>query len=136
MDLTKDKFTKETVSIVLPLPPSILSPNAVCGSLGGRMKRASATKKFRRLAREAAEREDIKTCPWHKATIKAVFYHKQNRRRDDVNHLAMLKPAYDGLVDANLLYDDDSEHLTTLPAEFQIDKDVSRVELTITRVLT
>jgi len=130
-----DKFTKETVVIVLPLPPSILSPNSVCGSIGGRMKRAAVTKKFRRLAMEAAEREEIRTCPWSKATIQARFYHKQKRRRDDVNHLAMLKSAYDGLVDANLILDDDSEHLTTLPAEFFIDKDVSRVELTIERQL-
>ena len=129
----KSKFTKETVVIILPLPPAILSPNTVCGSFGGRMKRAAVTKKFRRLAMEAAEREGISTGPWLRATIKAKFYHKQKRRRDDINHLAMLKPTYDGLVDANLLVDDDSEHLTTLPAEFFLDKKTSRVELTIER---
>jgi hypothetical protein len=46
----------------------------------------------------------------------------------------MLKPAYDGIVDSGLLIDDDSEHLTTLPASFEIDE-VSRVELFITKVL-
>jgi hypothetical protein len=45
----------------------------------------------------------------------------------------MLKSAYDGVVDAGLLVDDDSEHLTTLPASFAIDRDCPRVELTFTR---
>jgi hypothetical protein len=45
----------------------------------------------------------------------------------------MLKAAYDGIVEAGLLVDDDSAHLTTLPAAFDIDRDTPRVELTITR---
>ncbi len=46
----------------------------------------------------------------------------------------MLKPAYDGLVDAGLLVDDDAQHLTTLGARFEIDRDAPRVELVIERV--
>ena len=98
------------------------------------MRRAAAAKRYRRIAREATESAGIESGPWEKATVRAVFYHKQSRRRDDVNHLAMLKPAYDGIVDADLLVDDDSAHLTTLPANFRIDRELSRVELTITRV--
>ena len=45
--------------------------------------------------------------------VQAAFWHKQTRRRDDVNHLAMLKPAYDGLVEAGLLVDDDPGRTTT-----------------------
>jgi hypothetical protein len=47
--------------------------------------------------------------------------------------MAMLKPAYDGIVDSGLLMDDDSDHLTTMPAKFFIDKKQSRVELRIVR---
>ena len=71
---------------------------------------------------------------WKRATIKAVFFHKTNRRRDDVNHLAMLKPAYDGIIQAGLLPDDDSKHLQTIGAEFHIDKKTPRVELILNRV--
>jgi len=92
-----------------------------------------ATKRYRRLSREATQEEGIESGPWELASCFAVFYHKQKRRRDDVNHLAMLKPAYDGMVEARLLEDDDSEHLKTLTPEFRIDRQFPRVELTITR---
>lgn len=126
-------MNEESVKIILPLPPNILSPNYPCASFRGRMGKASAAKKYRRIAKEAAEREGITTGPWKKATIQATFFHKQKRRRDDVNHLAMLKPAYDGIVDSGLLEDDDAEHLTTLPASFEQDSE-PRVELIIKRV--
>lgn len=124
----------ETVTIILPLPPSILSPNRPQFTPGGRMARAAAAKRYKRLAGEAVLADGISTGPWERATIQAAFYHKQTRRRDDVNHLAMLKPAYDGLVAAGLLADDDSEHLTTLPATFAVDRECSRVELTVIRL--
>lgn len=123
----------ETVTIILELPNACLSPNNPPGSIGGRMKKAASAKRYRRLAKEAALAENIDSGPWERATIDAHFFHKQKRRRDDVNHLAMLKPAYDGLVDAGLLVDDDSDHLVTRPALFSIDREYSRVELTITR---
>jgi len=126
--------TKESFIITLPLPPSILSPNRPTGSIGGRMRRAKATERYRKLARRAAEAEMVESGPWQKATVKAAFYHGVDRRRDDVNHNAMLKPAYDGVVDAGVLVDDDHKHLTTLPAEFRIDRDCPRVELLFERV--
>ncbi len=129
-------MTAETVTIILPLPPSCLSCNRPPGSIGGRMKRAAATKRYLKLAREATEQQRIESGPWVRATVSAVFFHKQARRRDDVNHLGMLKAAYDGVVEAGLLVDDDSTHLTTLPAVFLIDKALSRVELTFERVRT
>jgi len=128
-------MTSETVSIVLPLPPSILSPNRPCASAGGRMKKAAVTKKCRRLAREAIEESGVESGPWEKSSVKAVFYHAQKRRRDQWNYAAMLKGYVDGVVDAGLLVDDDSEHLTTLPVEFRLDQKCPRVELTFERIL-
>jgi hypothetical protein len=119
----------ESCTVVLPLPPSILSPNNPPGSRGGRFARAAAAKKYKRLAREATEAVGIETGPWERATVQATFFHQKERRRDDVNHLAMLKPAYDGIVEAGLLVDDDSTHLTTLPARFKVDRKWERVEL-------
>jgi len=98
------------------------------------MKKASATKKYRRVSREATEAQGIESGPWARASVRAVFYHSQKRRRDDVNSLAMLKPAYDGMVDAGLLEDDDAAHLTTLGATFETDREAPRVELTVSRL--
>ena len=124
----------ESVKIILPLPSNLLSPNRPPGSMGGRMAKAAASKKYRSLAKAAALNESIDSGPWEKATIEATFFYQTKRRRDDVNHLAMLKSAYDGIVDAGVLVDDDSEHLTTTGCHFCTDKEFSRVELTITRV--
>jgi hypothetical protein len=126
-------MTPEAVTLVIPLPSGILSPNRPPGSFGGRMKKAAAAKRYRRLACEAAREQGIDET-WARATVAATFYHAQSRRRDDVNHLAMLKPAYDGIVDSGLLKDDDADHLTTLPARFFVDRAAPRVELVITRI--
>lgn len=126
-------MTKETATIILELPDKILSPNNPPASLGGRMKKAAAAKRYRLVAKHMALAECVESGPWQKATIQAHFVHKTRRRRDDVNSLAMLKPAYDGIVDSGLLVDDDSAHLTTLPATYGIDKESPRVELTLTR---
>jgi len=125
----------ETVKITLPLPPQCLSPNNPSFSRGGRIGKAMAAKKCRRLAGEAVSAEQIESGPWERATMQAHFFHKQKRRRDGVNHNAMCKAYQDGIIDAGLVVDDDSEHFTTLPPEFSIDRELSRVELTITRVL-
>lgn len=98
------------------------------------MAKAAATKRYRRLAREAVEAQRIESGPWERATVQSRFFHKTRRRRDDVNHVAMLKSAYDGVVDAGLLADDDSEHLTTLPASFEIDRHRPRVEIVFTKI--
>ena len=123
---------KESVVIVLPLPARILSPNCPAGTRGGRFARAAAAKRYKRLALLATE-EAANGMTWERATILARFYHKTKRRRDDVNHLAMLKSAFDGVVMAGLLPDDDREHLRTIGAEFYIDKKNPRVELVFTR---
>ena len=126
-------MSSEQVVIVLPLPPRVLSPNCPVASFRGRMMRAAAAKKQKRLAREATE-DAARGERWERASVKAVFYHKTVRRRDDVNHLAMLKSAYDGVIEAGLLPDDDREHLRTDGAEFVLDKEWPRVELTFTRL--
>jgi hypothetical protein len=97
------------------------------------MKKAAATKKYRRLSRRAVEAEGIETCPWERAEGRAAFFHAQKRRRDGPNYNASLKAAIDGLVDAGLLSDDDHEHFALLPPRFEIDKEHPRVELTIER---
>lgn len=122
----------DSVTIVLPLPPRILSPNCPVGTFRQRMMKAAATKKQRKIARESAE-DAIRGERWEKASLKATFYHKTQRRRDALNSLSMLKGAVDGVIDAGLLPDDDSQHLRSEGAEFAIDREWPRVELTFTK---
>lgn len=124
----------EVAVIVLPLPPRCLSPNCPIASKRGRIMRAMASKKQKQLAIDAVRALCIDE-PWERATVRVVYYHKTQRRRDDVNHLAMLKSAYDGCVEGGLIIDDDSTHLTTLGCEFKLDKKDPRVELIYTRVV-
>ncbi|MCD8140503.1 MAG: hypothetical protein LUE17_12125 [Planctomycetaceae bacterium] len=123
----------ETVSIVLPLPKRVLSPNHPIASMRGRMAKAAAVKKYRDQAKTAALASGVETGPWELASVSATFYFSTKRRRDQDNHMAMLKPAYDGLVDAGLLVDDDHEHLKREPPTFEIDRDFPRVEMVLTR---
>ena len=95
--------------------------------------KSSATKRYRRLAKEAIEAEQIETMPWKLASVSAHFFFARNGRRDPDNLMGWIKSAYDGFVDAGLIPDDDSKHLRREEPTFDIDKKHPRVELTITR---
>ena len=125
----------EELIIVLPLPAKVLQPNCTIASWGGRMMKARATRKYKRLTREAVEDAKIESMPWWRCTVDAKFFYKTKRRRDQDNAMGSLKAAYDGIVDAGLVADDDYEHMKRLYVDFEIDKKHPRVELTITRVL-
>lgn len=124
-------MTAETLDIILPLPPRVLSPNCPGGTRGGRFARATAAKAYKEKARAAVESSGV--AGWERASVEARFYHATARRRDDVNHLAMLKAAYDGAIVAGLLPDDDRAHLRTVGATFAVDRAAPRVELHFTR---
>jgi hypothetical protein len=123
----------ETVVITLPLPARVLSPNCPVGSIGGRYMKASASKRYRRLAKDAVEDECITTGPWRHATVEVTFHHKQQRRRDQDNAMASLKAVYDGIVDSGLIVDDDYDHLERRSPRFLIDREYPRVTLIIER---
>jgi crossover junction endodeoxyribonuclease RusA len=124
----------ESLTISLELPAKVLQPNCTIATMGGRFMKAKATKRYRIIAFNAVVDEDMENAMWEKASCKAVFYHKNKRRRDEDNAKGSLKAAFDGVVDAGLLPDDESSHLTHEPPEFKIDKMYPRVELTFTRI--
>lgn len=139
--ITKGNNTKPTVKavleivlIVLPLPNWVLSPNAPSFTIGGRFAKAAATKKYRRIAKEAVEDEQISTGPWVKVRVKATFFHKDKRRRDSDNYSNSIKAAYDGIVDAELAVDDDHIHMKKDEPVFAVDKEFPRVELEIINI--
>ena len=97
------------------------------------MKKASAAKRYRRLACEAVEAEEVESIPWERVIVSAKFFSRDKRRRDTDNAMASLKSAYDGIVDSGIVVDDDWEHMMRGIPSFDIDKINPRVELTITR---
>jgi len=124
----------ETVIIVLPIPPKVLSTNTAIWSQRGRFAKASATRKQRRLAKEAIMEERIETAPWKKISIRPQFFYKTNRKHDEINAIATLKGAYDGIVDSGLVTDDDYKHWTNLTPAFFVDSQNPRVLLLIERL--
>jgi len=89
------------VSIRLPWPPAALNPNA-----RKKWERIAATTEYRMIAWGLAHAKHRRTPvppPVHAAVL---FVVRDKRRRDLDNCLSMLKPAWDGFVDAGLLQDD------------------------------
>ncbi len=104
-------MTDESIVIVLPLPNRVLSANFTVGGIGGRMMKATATKKYRRLACKAVQNERIESLPWEKVSVAAIFFHPTKRHRDTDNAMYSLKSAYDGIVDAGVVPNDTPEHM-------------------------
>ncbi len=111
----------------LSLPSAVLSPNARVHWA----QRARAVKAYRQQAwvagAQALAGQDGPE--WTNATEQATFYWPDARRRDRDNASAMLKAAFDGLVDAGILSDD--RGLTHQPVEFAVDKNDPHVEIRI-----
>ena len=126
----------DSITITLPLPNKMLSPNHTVGSIGGRMAKAQAIKSYRQNAWLAtlAHVAEGHVSPMQSAQVTLTFHLPDQRRRDIGNLEASMKPAYDGLVDAGLIVDDDYLHLRHLPSTIEIDKGNPRVEITVTRV--
>jgi Holliday junction resolvase RusA-like endonuclease len=97
------------------------------------MMKAAASKRYRRLAKEAVESERVETIPWKVISVKATFFFKTDRRRDQDNAVGSIKAAYDGIVDSGLVSDDDYESMKRGMPEFFVDKANPRVMLEITR---
>ena len=123
---------RETITIILEIPHKSLSQNKPSSTFGGRMGKAREVKKYRLSALKAIEQQGVSG--WQKAELHASFYYKTKRRRDSLNSMGMLKGAIDGVIDAGLLPDDDSEHLIPLAPSICLDTYAPRVELTFTRL--
>jgi Holliday junction resolvase RusA-like endonuclease len=124
----------ERFRIILELPPKVLSPNWTVATVGGRFKKASALKRYKRRTAEAVENCGIESFPWEYVQVEAEFFHEVKRRRDEDNAMGSLKAAYDGLVVAGVAADDDSLHMKKEIPKFSKDTEDPRVELTITRI--
>jgi len=124
------------IVITLGLPHKRLSPNHKVFSKGGMMAKRVAVKRYRDIANtlgyEQAAQSWVIPLPWHKATIRYDFYHKVKRDRDATNLVGSMKPAEDGLVDAEIIVDDNTSVVRHDPPVMHIDKQNPRVVITVT----
>lgn len=129
-------MTDESIVIVLPLPNKVLSANFTVGGIGGRMMKATATKKYRRLTCRAVENEQIESLPWEKVSVSASFRYKTKRRRDTDNLMYSLKAVYDGIVDAGVVIDDTPKYMKREEPEIfgGLKHIINTVILTLTRI--
>lgn len=128
--ITKGKLdSRNSLIVVLPLPPKELSPNARC-HWGAK---AREVKRYRRMAwAEAIAARGRTGDRWKNATCQAKFYFATRRRRDRDNLLAALKAAFDGLTDSHILEDDSG--LVHLPVDVLSDPENPRVELHLAKL--
>jgi len=120
------------LEIELPLPPVAASPNSRCYWA----VKHKATAKMRSdgwLAATSAIREQKPAgLPWERATVRATFFFRTRRRRDQDNANASLKAYLDSLQDAGVVLND--SFLEPLPPVFEVDGSDPRVVLVVERV--
>ncbi len=122
----------DSITILLPIPNGILSPNYKPATPGSRMMVARVIKSHRLKARNAIALQDMQDKQWDHCTVEVTFYHRTKRRRDEDNLIGSLKAYYDGIVDSGLAVDDDSKHMKRCIPCSRIDKISPRVEFLIT----
>lgn len=118
------------VTITLPLPHRVLSPN---GRAHWRQK-ASEIRAYRRRSQVAAWTATFgyrDQFPWHAAEIEIAWFAKTARKVDQDNVIASMKSAIDGLVDGGILSDD--RDVTYRPVRREKDASNPRVEITVWR---
>ena len=117
-----------TITIILPLPPAELNPNAAPHL----MTKRRAARKYKEFAWGVTlEMLGRRPAPkWKRATQQATFYHAAIRQRDGDNANASLKHATDGIACAGIVENDSG--ITHLPAVFKIDRENPRVEIVVT----
>ena len=128
----------DAVSLDLPWPPADLNPNV----RGHWADRHRATAQYRNECFVAAK-DMINRARRIKAPVPSplptpvsatvTFWMPNRRRRDLDNLLAAMKPAWDGLVDAGLLADDNADQLsiTLKPPEYAGSRRAACVELVL-----
>ena len=128
----------DAVSLDLPWPPAALNPNRARGLHWATRREATAL--YRRecflIAHQAIlgriRRRHFLPLPTPvSATV--TFWMPDRRRRDLDNLLAAMKPAWDGLVDAGLLADDNADQLsiTLKPPEYAGSRGAAGVHLVL-----
>jgi Holliday junction resolvase RusA-like endonuclease len=119
------------LTIILPLPPKVLHPNAVA-HWGRKIK----PKKQARIDAGYAAAVSIgpwRTMPWSHVSAHCRWFvrHHNGLRMDCDNATAWLKAYFDGIADQGVV--DNDKAIEKITHEFAVDKLKPRVEITIRR---
>ena len=116
----------------LPWPPPALSPNVHVHHMAEyRAKRDYQSDCYFAIRETVGPSPDWIAGPDSLVTAAVVFVVPDKRRRDLDNAMASLKAAFDALVAAGLLVDDDSEHLKLAAPEMRVVKGEKYVKVTL-----
>lgn len=119
-----------TIRIVLPYPPSELSPNARCHWAA----KAKKIKKYRQDARLfALEMTKGEKGIFVRPLMRLAFYAKDKRSgfKDGDNAIGAFKAGRDGIADSGMVADDSVFDIAS-PIVLGVDKENPRVEVIIT----
>lgn len=112
------------ITLVLPIPDRVLSPNA---RVHWAVK-AKAVKHARTLAKLAALR--VGRPMWKSVTVQCIVTMKTRRKFDRDNLLSMCKAYFDGIADAGVVVND--SEMIYLPVKFtEPDKENPRLTINI-----
>lgn len=107
-----------------------------------RHARARVTAEWRRTASLCASsamnvipgRRDESGFPWGRSLIHLTFTFGQSNTRDPDNLISTVKPLIDGLIDAGLIVNDTSRHVSYAPPEVRVVRGRTGVSLRVERV--
>jgi len=119
------------LTVELPLPNKKLNPNSRVHF----MELAKAKKSAKRdayLAGTSAINKSPEQFPYDCVWAQSTFFFRDNRQRDIDNHIACLKPYFDGMAEAGLVTND--SFIIPAPCAFHIDKENPRLILEFYRL--
>jgi len=109
--MSPQQSDSESFHIILPQVSKWLSPNNRTCSRRGHIAYRKAVQKYRDRTILEVQLASVETLPWTMVDVHVDMYFTTNRRRDEDNLVASLKPMYDGLVRAGVVKDDTQQYM-------------------------
>jgi Holliday junction resolvase RusA-like endonuclease len=118
-----------SITIIIPLPPHAVKPNARCHWRA----KATAVKRYRKAAWAAAmgALQGAKPPMWVKAKAHICAFYPTLQRPDPDNLVSSCKSVFDGFADAGIIAND--RDLWPERPTISKDKENPRIEITITQ---
>ena len=126
-----------SITIILPLPPNTLSPNARVhwAAKGKAVAKYRRDAEYAAIAALAAMAFDaglrMERPRWKRATATVAFYFRTRRRRDGDNALASIKAGLDGIADAGIVVNDSGLFPLLFEDWHRVDPNNPRVEIVV-----